>query len=285
MKVAVIGGLGVEHKEFNYKTQHTKCASLGGSAWWCALISRALYNDTTIYSRIGNDYFGHLIKNQMNECSIKFLGNTNGSTQHFFATLINGNVDAYKSKGVNPRLYDVDNCFNDYKLYDIIILAFNDPEIVYSFSSFKKIDDKSSKVANLSGSIIPFEKKYGIEMIQGFNIVTLNDHELDHLSKIKNTTMHNILNILSQKNESVFVTSKSRVIYRIENNEFEYSFQVLPCVVNSIGAGDAFATSLAIFYKESGDICFSVARAIGIAHKMCMLKNRSVITRETLFYE
>lgn len=276
MKIAILGGLGIEHKSFYCNDLCSQKISMGGSGWLCALAARALAQETTIFSRIGDDVDGQYIQKVLSQNSIQFCGSIKGKTQHFHSSILNGDATSYLAEGKNAQFKDIELFLDDMYAHSILLLAYNDPEIVYFFCKHETLKS-SLKVANLSGSIIDYSQQFGINKLQGFNVVTLNNHELKKLSNLFKCSTTDIIKILSSNNQYVFVTYKSKIICCTSTRSFTYDFDVLPAVEDAIGAGDAFATTLAITLYNSNDPQYAMEKAVNCSKRMCMLKNKNKI--------
>ena len=277
MKIAILGGLGIEHKSFYSNDVMSKRMSMGGAGWLCALTARALLHEPTIFSRIGDDAEGQCIRKILTKNSIQFRGSIKGKSQYFYSSLVNGDSNSYLAQGVNPQLEDIKPYIREMCANNILILSYNDSSIINYFCTHK-VSHNIYKVANLSGSIIDYVHKFGINALKGFQLVTLNDDELLQLSKLCNCLKIDIIKILAQNNERIFVTSKSRATYSAGTETLLYNFDILPSVVDTIGAGDAFATTLSTMLYNSACIDESVRKTVCCAKKMCMLNNKASIS-------
>lgn len=277
MKIAILGGLGIEHKSFYSNDVVSQKMSMGGAGWLCALTARALLHEPTIFSKIGDDAEGQCIRKILTKNSIQFRGSVKGESQHFYSSLVNGDSNSYLARGVNPQLEDIKPYIREMCTNNILILSYNDSNIINYFCTHEVSHDLC-KVANLSGSIIDYLQRFGINSLKGFQVVTLNDVELLQLSKLFNCSTTDIIRTLAQNNEHIFVTSKSRVTYSAGTKTLSYNFEILPSVVDAIGAGDAFATTLSTMLYDSMCIDESVRRAVYCAKKMCMLNNKTSIS-------
>lgn len=277
MKIAILGGLGIEHKSFYSNNVMFPKMSMGGAGWLCALTARALLYEPTIFSRVGDDAEGQCIRKILTKNSIQFRGSVKGETQHFYSSLVNGDSISYLARGVNPQLEDIKPYISEMCANNILILSYNDSNIINYFCTHE-VSYNLCKVANLSGSIIDYLHGFGINALKGFQIVTLNDGELLQLSKLFNCSTMDIIRTLAQNNERIFVTSKSRVTYSAGTKTRSYNFEILPSVVDAIGAGDAFATTLSTMLYDSACIDESVWKAVYCAQKMCMLNNKTSIS-------
>lgn len=276
MKIAILGGLGIEHKSFYYNDLCSHKISMGGSGWLCALTARALSHETTIFSRIGDDVDGQYIQKVLSRNSIQFCGSIKGKSQHFYSSILNGDATSYLAEEENAQFKDIELFIDDIYAHNILLLAYNDPEIVYYFCKHETFASLL-KVANLSGSIINYSQQFGIDKLQGFNVVTLNNHELEKLSDLFEQPTNDIIKILSRNNQYVFVTSKSKISYCTGAKLFTYDFDVLPDVKDAIGAGDAFATTLAIMLYDLKNPQYAIKKAVNCSKKMCLLRNKSKI--------
>lgn len=276
MKIAILGGLGIEHKSFYCNDLCTHKISMGGSGWLCALTARALSQEATIFSRIGADVDGEYIQKVLSRNSIQFCGSIKGKTQHFYSSILNGDATSYLAEEKNAQFKDIEMFIDDMYAHNILLLAYNAPEIIDFFCKHETLGSPL-KIANLSESIINYSQQFGINKLQGFNVVTLNNHELEKLSDVFERPQNDIIKILSCNNKYVFVTSKSKISYCIGTKLFTYDFDVLPEAKDAIGAGDAFATTLAIMLYHSKNPQYAIKKAVNCSKKMCMLRNKSKI--------
>ncbi len=280
MEIAICGGLGMEHKRFRYSSRGREVVShnIGGSGWLCAFVARALNQNPTIFSRYGEDQIGEYIERVLIDNQVRFKGAIKGSTQSFDVLLCDGDVTSYISHGDNPTLDDLKKQICEIFDYDVCIIAFNEPEIVhYICEEERRFVKKTYMVANLSGSIMFYVKKYGLRALKGFDILTMNESELSKISSYCEYNVEESLEWLMRRNRNVFITYNDHIVYSVKHKKNSMSFKRLKYVYDTIGAGDAFATSLAISMYNDEDVSISIKKAIQVSHKMCNCSNKERI--------
>jgi sugar/nucleoside kinase (ribokinase family) len=280
MKLIVIGGVGIENKELNVLKKNIKTEVIGGSAWFTAIVGKALSLDVKILSRIGDDKYGIKIKDAFKKKGISFCGTIEGKTQIFASTVNNGEPCNYDAEHDNLSLSQFFSYFDTSSEYDIIIATYNEPDIfpwVPEKTRINKSGNKRLVIANPSGSIITMGTKV-INMLRGYDIVTMNRSEAESIAALFHISIVDLLIKLNECNDYVFITDKDAVDYiDLSGQVTRYNFAPITNIVDATGAGDSFTVSLAYCFMLGIDVKQSVSNAVSIAKTMCMIRNKSEI--------
>lgn len=266
--VLALGGLGVEKKIFINEHEERVVYTLGGSAWHIAFSSRALGCKSSILAEIGSDDLGYDLFSVLKMNEIEFVGTKSSKTQEYQSIIKDGNSVQFVASLDNITKENVIKCFSNNLLEsDILVIGYISsdilPYILNKRNLFKVL------CLNMSSSIMLMSCLEIIQFVPLFNIITMNISEAKQLSYKFNLEIEGFLKKLSTEYNYVFVTSNEYIIYVINKHIDYYKFTSLNNVIDSTGAGDAFATSIAICINNNMSLFEGLKQAVYSSHCMC----------------
>lgn len=273
-KITIIGGLGIENRTIICQGESATYSTIGGSAWFTGITAVALSCEAEIISRLGDDNNAAAVKKILQEKGLHYLGNCVGLTQEFYSKIINGEPQSYIAKHPNQTIEQLNDILSKVTLSNIVVITFNDIDFYSNVRLIKKrLIDPPFLVANPSGVIFEMGDQF-LQIVTGYNLVTMNIKEANYLSKLYKCTLTGVLEKITKTNQYAIVTSKNSVIYAYNGLIHKYDFKPIENISDATGAGDSFAVTAAVALHNNDTIEIAIIKAITVAQQMCKVANK-----------
>ena len=278
ISLLALGGLGIETKQIISHNKSNKICTVGGSAWHIALTGKALGCQSYIMASVGNDNLGQYLLSVLNKHEIIYQGVISNKTQEYSSIIKDGVPVSFAATLDNFSAEQVINCFDkENSQYDILLVGYLDYDILPFIIHQRDKNKNALFVLDMSDAILSIPNDKIVEYLSEFDIVTMNTLEAETLSNKLNVNVEQLLKKVNSNQTKIFITSISSVKYIIDGQIDTYNFVSQNSVVDTTGAGDAFAASIAIGTYSKILLDKILQQAIYSAHSMCGLAKKENI--------
>ena len=279
ISLLTLGGLGIETKQIFSQNKNEKNCTVGGSGWHLALTGKALGCQSSIMASVGNDNLGQHLLSILDKHNINFQGIISEKTQEYSSIIKDGVPVSFSATLDNIPTEQVINCFDKKKpQYDILIVGYMSYDVLSFVLQERKKNLNALFVLDMSDSILSIPNDKIVEYLSEFDIVTMNTHEAETLANKLNVSVEQFLEMVNSKQNMLFVTSISSVKYIVNKQINTYKFTQLNNVIDTTGAGDAFAVGVAVGKHKKMSIDKILCQAIYSAHSMCGIAKKENIS-------
>ncbi len=283
IELLVIGGLGVEKKQvLSAQTGFKVYNTIGGSGWLLAITGKALGCQSSIIASIGNDNNGKWLYSILNTNKIAFKGYISNETQEYTSTFKNGEPITFTATLDNITTEQIIKCFKrEQPEFDILIIGYLNYDVLPFILQLRSTNKKALFVLDMSDSILSIPTNNIIEYISGFDIITMNENEAKILASRIGKNVEEFLKMIGNRNNLIFITSISSITYLKNNCINTFHFNKLENPTDTIGAGDAFAASVAICTFRNLPIMEILQQSIHSSHLMCKTIKQDFIEKNS----
>lgn len=280
ISLLAIGGLGIETKQIITDGKTDEFNTLGGSGWHIALTGKALGCQSSIMASIGRDSFGQYIQSTLDKHNIAFQGIISNKTQKYSSIIREGLPIAFSALIDNISTEEIISCFDKSVLQnDILIVGYVHYEILPFLIKKYKNNSDTLLVLDMSDAILSIPNDKIVEYLSEFDIVTMNSEESELLASKLNLDVEQFLRNINSKKNMTFITSFSSIKYVVNKCINTYHFTKIKKIVDTTGAGDAFAVGLAVAKYRKINLEKILQQAIYSAHMMCGIVKKENINK------